>query len=135
MLLARDASKIVTNENLNKLEPQFDPFHGTEICEKIPSCVKGSDKPLDLVLLIDASESLDQLFKEQIRFAVERIVNNINIHPEAVRLALITYSGQTFVHFKFNSRDFGNNTAVINHLHTLRSIKGTTSTHLALEET
>ncbi|KAL6726331.1 hypothetical protein Aduo_008316 [Ancylostoma duodenale] len=131
----RDASKIVTNANLNNLERQFDPFHGVEICEKIPSCVKGSDKPLDLALVIDASESLDQLFKEQVRFAVERIVNNINIHPEAVRLALLTYSGQTFTHFKFNSRQFGNNSAVIQHLGTLRSIKGTTSTHLALQDT
>ncbi|CAJ0598603.1 unnamed protein product [Cylicocyclus nassatus] len=130
----RDASKIVTNANLNRLEPQFDPFHGVEICETIPTCVKGSDKPLDLVLVIDASESLYQLFKEQVRFAIERIVNNIHIHPEAVRMALITYSGMTFTHFKFNSREFGNNTSVINHLNTLRSIKGTTSTDLALQE-
>ncbi|ETN77043.1 von Willebrand factor type A domain protein [Necator americanus] len=131
----QDVSKIATNANLVGLERQFDPFHGTEICEKIPSCVKGSDKPVDLALLIDASESLDQLFKEQIRFAEERILNNINVHPDAVRLALITYSGQTFVHFKFNSNQFGNNTAVLNHLGTLRSIKGTTSTHNALRDT
>ncbi|VDO19064.1 unnamed protein product [Heligmosomoides polygyrus] len=131
----QDASKIVTNENLNTLETLFDPFHGTEICEKIPSCVKGSDKPVDLALVIDASESLNQLFTEQIRFTIERIINNINIHPEAVRLALLTYSGQTFVHFKFNSRGFNNNSAVINHLKTLRSIKGTTATNIALTET
>lgn len=32
----QDASKIVTNENLDSLERQFDPFHGVETCEKIP---------------------------------------------------------------------------------------------------
>ncbi|KAK6028827.1 von Willebrand factor type A domain protein [Ostertagia ostertagi] len=86
----QDASAIVTNANLNTLESRFDPFHGIEICEKI---------------------------------------------PYAVRLALITYSGQTFVHFKFNDRQFSNNSAVISHLKTLRSIKGTTSTDVALNET
>ncbi|VDM66913.1 unnamed protein product, partial [Strongylus vulgaris] len=50
-------------------------------------------------------------------------------------MALLTYSGQTFLHFKFNSREFGNNTAVIDHLRTLRPIKGTTSTDLALRDT
>ncbi|VDL84595.1 unnamed protein product [Nippostrongylus brasiliensis] len=128
----QDATRIITNANLNKLESLFDPYHGVEICEKIPSCVKGSDKPVDLVLVIDASESLYQLFKEQIQFATDRIINNIHIHPDAVRMALITYSGQTFTHFKFNSRGFSNNSAVIAHLNTLRSIKGTTNTHMAL---
>lgn len=33
----RDEKKIVTNQNLQQLEPQFDPYKGTEICEKIPS--------------------------------------------------------------------------------------------------
>uniref|UniRef100_A0A0M3IEN4 ZP domain-containing protein n=1 Tax=Ascaris lumbricoides TaxID=6252 RepID=A0A0M3IEN4_ASCLU len=50
------------------------------------------------------------------------------------RVALITYSGQAYVHFKFNDFKFGNNTSVIRYLNTLRSIKGTTSTHLALHE-
>ncbi|KAE9419632.1 hypothetical protein Angca_005074, partial [Angiostrongylus cantonensis] len=131
----QDLNKVVTNANLQTLELRFDPYRGTETCEKIPACVKGSDKPVDLALVIDASESLDQLFQEQIHFAIKRIVNNINIHPEATRLALITYSGKTFIHFKFNDRQFGNNSAVIAHLNTLRSIKGTTSTNLALRET
>lgn len=48
-------------------------------------CVKGSDKPLDLALLIDSSESVARLFDDQIHFAVDRIVQNINIHPDAVR--------------------------------------------------
>ncbi|PIO75043.1 von Willebrand factor type A domain protein [Teladorsagia circumcincta] len=109
----QDASRIVTNANLNTLESRFDPFHGIEICEKIPSCIKGSDKPVDLVLLVDASESLTQLFNDQIRFAIDRIIGNINVHPDAV----------------------SNNSAVINHLKTLRSIKGTTSTNVALNET
>ncbi|KJH50767.1 von Willebrand factor type A domain protein [Dictyocaulus viviparus] len=130
----QDENKIVTNANLDTLTSRFDRYRGTETCEKIPSCVKGSDKPVDLALIIDASESLDQLFKEQIHFVVERIMNNINVHPEAVRLALITYSGKAFVHFKFNDRQFNNNTAVINHLSTLRSIKGTTSTNIALKD-
>uniref|UniRef100_A0A1I7XAS4 VWFA domain-containing protein n=1 Tax=Heterorhabditis bacteriophora TaxID=37862 RepID=A0A1I7XAS4_HETBA len=117
-LILQDAQRIVTNANLSALEPQFDRYHGTEICEKVPACVKGSDKPVDLALVIDASESVDQLFKEQIKFAIERIVGNINIHPEAVRLALITYSGNAFTHFKFNTRQFGNNSAVVAHLGT-----------------
>ncbi|KAK6055021.1 von Willebrand factor type A domain protein [Cooperia oncophora] len=131
----QSASRIITNANLNTLESIFDPYHGIEICEQIPSCIKGSDKPVDLVLLVDASESLTNLFNDQIRFAIDRIIGNINIHPDAVRLALITYSGQTFVHFKFNNRQFSNNSAVISHLKTLRSIKGTTSTDTALKET
>ncbi|XGW16025.1 hypothetical protein V3C99_001460 [Haemonchus contortus] len=131
----QDASRIITNANLDKLESIFNPFHGVEICEQIPSCIKGSDKPVDMVLLIDASESLTPLFNDQIRFAIERIIGNINVHPDAVRLALITYSGQTFVHFKFNNPLFGNNSAVISHLKTLRPIKGVTSTNLALSDT
>lgn len=47
--------------------------------------MKGSDKPVDVVLLIDASESLDLLFKKQIDFAIDRILGNIHVHPEAVR--------------------------------------------------
>lgn len=48
-------------------------------------CVRGTDKPLDLALIIDSSESIEQVFKSQIHFAVERIVNRINVHPDAVR--------------------------------------------------
>ncbi|VDM25595.1 unnamed protein product [Toxocara canis] len=132
--ITRDPRKIVTNQNLDDLEPMFDQWRGTEVCEKQPVCVKGSDKPLDLALIIDASESVDRLFDEQIRFVVERVVQNINVHPDAVRVALITYSGQAYVHFKFNDFKIGNNTSVVRYLNSLRSIKGTTSTHLALHE-
>ncbi|VDD88055.1 unnamed protein product [Enterobius vermicularis] len=131
--ITRDAKRIITNKNLDNLEPLFDPWRGIEVCEERPICIKGSDKPLDLALIIDSSESVDRLFDEQIRFAIERIIQNVNIHPDAVRVALITYSGQAFVHFKFNDPKYGNNTAVIRYLNTLRSIKGTTSTHIALQ--
>lgn len=47
--------------------------------------MKGSDKPLDLALIIDASESVDKLFEEQITFAIERVVQNVNVNPDAVR--------------------------------------------------
>uniref|UniRef100_A0A0N5AE05 VWFA domain-containing protein n=1 Tax=Syphacia muris TaxID=451379 RepID=A0A0N5AE05_9BILA len=131
--ITKDPKRIITNKNLDQLEPLFDPWKGVEVCEERPVCIKGSDKPLDLALLIDSSESVDRLFDDQIRFAIERIVQNVNIHPDAVRLALITFSGQAFVHFKFNDYKYGNNSAVIRYLNTLRSIKGTTSTHLALQ--
>jgi hypothetical protein len=49
-------------------------------------------------------------------------------------MALITYSGQAFVQFAFNDPRFNNNSAIIRHLNDLKSIKGTTSTHLALYE-
>ncbi|CAD6188203.1 unnamed protein product [Caenorhabditis auriculariae] len=129
-------AKITTNQNLHQLETQFDKFHGTEICEAQPVCIKGSDKPLDLLLVVDASESLDHLFADQasIKFLMDRVIDNINIHPEAVRLALISYSGTAFVHFKFNSFKYNNNSVIKEHLKTLRSIKGTTSTQLALED-
>uniref|UniRef100_A0A7E4ZWU6 VWFA domain-containing protein n=1 Tax=Panagrellus redivivus TaxID=6233 RepID=A0A7E4ZWU6_PANRE len=131
--ITKDAKKIITNKNLNELEPLFDSWKGIEVCEVQPSCIKGSDKPLDLFLVIDSSESIDKVFHEQIIFSIERIIQNINIHPDAVRLALITFSGQPFLHFKFNDPKQNNNTAVIRYLNTLRSIKGTTSTHLALQ--
>uniref|UniRef100_A0A914VWI4 Uncharacterized protein n=1 Tax=Plectus sambesii TaxID=2011161 RepID=A0A914VWI4_9BILA len=126
--------KIVTNQNLTKLEPMFDGYRGIEICEKAPVCVKGSDKPLDLMLIIDASESVEDLFQEQITFAIERVVQNININPEAVRLALITYSGKSTINFKFNDPRFSNNSAVIRHLNNVKAIKGTTQTPLALND-
>lgn len=50
-----------------------------------PECIKGSDKPLDLMLIIDSSDSIESVFHEQITFVVERVVQNINIHPSAVR--------------------------------------------------
>lgn len=101
----------------------------------IPVCVRGSDKPLDLALVIDSSDSIDSVFHEQITFAVERIIQNVNIHPDAVRLALITYSGKVFLHFGFNDLEYGhNNTAVIRHLNELSSIKGVTSTDEALRK-
>lgn len=34
--ITRDPTKIITNKNLNKLEPLFDFYHGVEICEKQP---------------------------------------------------------------------------------------------------
>ncbi|KAM3723749.1 Cuticlin-6 [Dirofilaria immitis] len=132
--ITKDPKKIVTNQNLEDLEPIFDRWKGTEICEKLPVCVRGSDKPLDLILIIDSSESVSHLFDEQVRFAIERIVQNINIHPDAVRFALITYSGQAHINFKFNDPQVGNNTAVIRYLNALKSIKGTTSTHIALHQ-
>ncbi|VDK62130.1 unnamed protein product [Onchocerca ochengi] len=132
--ITKDSKKIVTNENLEDLEPIFDRWKGTEVCETLPVCIRGSDKPLDLILIIDSSESVSHLFDEQIRFAVERIVQNINIHPDAVRFALITYSGQARIHFKFNDQQIRNNSAVIRYLNTLKSIKGTTSTHIALHQ-
>jgi hypothetical protein len=55
-------------------------------CRLILVCVRGSDKPLDLTLVIDSSDSIDAVFHEQITFVVERIIQNINVHPEAVRL-------------------------------------------------
>uniref|UniRef100_A0A914YXT9 Uncharacterized protein n=1 Tax=Panagrolaimus superbus TaxID=310955 RepID=A0A914YXT9_9BILA len=130
--ITKDVAKIITNKNLEKLEGLFDQWKGIEVCEKQPECVRGTDKPLDLFLVIDSSESIDKVFHEQIMFAIERVVQNANIHPDAVRLTLITYSGQPFVHFKFNDQKYSNNTVVIRYLNTLRSIKGTTSTHLAL---
>ncbi|CAG9533231.1 unnamed protein product [Cercopithifilaria johnstoni] len=132
--ITKDPKKIITNQNLEELEPIFDRWKGTEVCEKLPVCIRGSDKPLDLILIIDSSESVAHLFDEQIRFAIERIIRNINIHPDAVRLALITYSGKAYIHFKFNDPQFGNNTAVIRHLNALKSIKSTTSTHIALHQ-
>lgn len=97
-------------------------------------CVKGSDKPLDLALIIDSSDSIDSVFHDQITFVIERVVQNINIHPDAVRLALVTYAGRVFLHFGFNDLVYGrNNTAVIRHLNELTSIKGTTSTDQALK--
>lgn len=45
---------------------------------------------------------------------------------------MITYSGQAYIHFKFNDPQIGNNTVVIGHLNALKSIKGTTSTDIAL---
>ncbi|KAI6201597.1 hypothetical protein M3Y96_00859100 [Aphelenchoides besseyi] len=132
--ITKDETKIITNKNLTLIEPLFEFWHGIEVCEKQPVCIKGSDKPLDLMLVIDSSDSIDSVFHDQITFAIERIIQNVNIHPEATRLALITYSGKVFVHFTFNDLEFGNNTAVIRHLNELTSIKGTTSTHLALQK-
>uniref|UniRef100_A0A0M3HJH2 Transcriptional regulator n=1 Tax=Ascaris lumbricoides TaxID=6252 RepID=A0A0M3HJH2_ASCLU len=41
-----------------------------------------------MALIIDASESVDRLFDEQIRFVIERVVQNVNVHPDAVRWAV-----------------------------------------------
>ncbi|KAL3118531.1 hypothetical protein niasHT_000296 [Heterodera trifolii] len=132
MKITKNESKIITNKNLDKIEPMFAPWHGVEVCEQRPVCVKGSDKPLDLALLVDSSESINQVFQEQVQFITNRIISNVHVHAEAVRLALITFSGQAFVHFGFNDPKVGNNSAVIRYLNTLRPIKGTTSAHLAL---
>jgi hypothetical protein len=132
--ITKDESKIITNKNLDRLEPLFDFWHGVEICEKQPVCVKGSDKPLDLALAIDSSDSIDSVFHDQITFVIERVIQNINVHPEAVRLALVTYAAKVFLHFNFNHLVYGrNNTAVIRHLNELISMKGTTSTDEALK--
>lgn len=76
--------------------------------------------------------NLTKILTFQKKFLVERVLGNINIHPEAVRVALITYSGQAFVHFKFNSFLYGNNTSVQGFVKNIRSIKGTTATNVAL---
>jgi hypothetical protein len=85
------------------------PFSGLEIrclvitmyvilsvCELVSLvCVRGSDKPLDLALLIDSSESIYMRFEEQIQFAIERIVQNLPLNPDAVRYLR---SSQLFEH-------------------------------------
>ncbi|KAH7731383.1 von Willebrand factor type A domain containing protein [Aphelenchoides avenae] len=83
--ITQDPSKIVTNKNLSLLETQFEPWKGTEVCDKMPVCIRGSDKPLDLVLVIDSSDSVAEVFPQQVEFALERIVRHINVHPDAVR--------------------------------------------------
>jgi hypothetical protein len=89
---------------------------------------------LDLALVIDSSDSIDEVFHEQVTFIVERIIQNINVHPDAVRLALVTYSGKVFLHFGFNDLEYGqNNTAVIRHLNELAPAKGVTATDQALK--
>ncbi|CAD5221877.1 unnamed protein product [Bursaphelenchus xylophilus] len=132
--ITKDESKIITNKNLSLIEPLFDFWHGVEVCEKIPECVKGSDKPLDLMVIIDSSDSIESVFRNQVNFVIERVVQNINVHPEAVRLALLTYSGRVFTHFLFNDLKYRDNESVIRYLSELQPIKGTTSTHAALEQ-
>ncbi|CAD5215908.1 unnamed protein product [Bursaphelenchus okinawaensis] len=132
--ITKDESKIITNKNLTLIEPLFDFWHGVEVCEKIPECVKGSDKPLDLMLVVDSSDSIESVFRDQINFVIDRVIHNINVHPEAVRLALLTFSGHVFTHFSFNDLKFRDNDAVVKYLKDLQAIKGTTSTHLALEQ-
>lgn len=34
--ITKDESKIITNKNLDKIEPLFDFWHGVEVCEKQP---------------------------------------------------------------------------------------------------
>ncbi|VDK29416.1 unnamed protein product, partial [Anisakis simplex] len=34
--ITRDPSKIVTNQNLDDLEPMFDQWRGTEVCDRQP---------------------------------------------------------------------------------------------------
>ncbi|VDO61416.1 unnamed protein product [Onchocerca flexuosa] len=46
--ITKDPKKIVTNENLEDLEPTFDRWKGTEVCETLPGMLiqnKTSDQP------------------------------------------------------------------------------------------
>lgn len=69
-------------------------------------CIKGSDKPLDMVLVVDSSESVAPVFDEQILFAIDRVMRNIHVHPDAVRWlysAKILYTiDQSFIVTVFN---------------------------------
>lgn len=86
---------IITAKNQNRLEPLFADFKGVEICEEKPICIPGSDKPLDLIFVIDASSSVGSAFRQQIDF-ITRLLTNMNVHPEASLFSLSFGSTKTF---------------------------------------
>lgn len=54
-------------------------------------CIPGSDKPVDLLFVIDASGSIKDKWIDEIGFA-RRVLNLVNVHSQAVRVGLIQYS-------------------------------------------
>uniref|UniRef100_A0A915J234 VWFA domain-containing protein n=1 Tax=Romanomermis culicivorax TaxID=13658 RepID=A0A915J234_ROMCU len=95
-----DANKVVTRKNYPHLKELFEPFKGVEICEKATVCIPGTERPLDLLFLIDSSESVEKKFQDEIDF-IRRTLNNVNVHPDAVRVATLLYSGKPVVAFDF----------------------------------
>lgn len=80
--------------------------------------------------MIDSSESIEENFREQVNFA-RRVVDNINVHPDAVRVAVITYASRPTLDFDFKQYD--SNDLVRQGLLGLRSKNTTTRTDLALQ--
>lgn len=129
--ITRNPDKIVTNKNLHRIAELFAEYKGTEVCKEVPVCIPGSDKPLDLMFIFDASNSLIERFTEQRNF-MHRVLNSINVHPKAVRLALISYSGTVQVDFDF--KKYRNNDDVHAYINKMHSYNGTTRTQMALRK-
>lgn len=123
--------KMVTSQTIERIELLFDDFKGHEICEDKPVCIPGSDKPLDLIFILDSSSSVGTSFRKQVEF-LQRLLTNMNLHPDAIRLALITFSSFHRVVFDWNHRMEADE--VSRRLDQLTPRRGTTNTRLALQQ-
>jgi hypothetical protein len=108
----------------------FSDYKSEEVCEKAPVCVPGSDKPLDLLFVVDGSGSLRKRFDEEISF-LRYIVGEVNVHPQAVRVAAIQWSNRPRSEFTF--LDHQSAGAVQKAVDNIAYMSGTTNTKEALD--
>jgi len=132
--------RIVNSENATAMVQWFAPWKGAEICDEVPVCIPGAHRPLDLMFIVDTSTSVNedpanpsQGIEESLNF-VRRVLNNVNVNPQATRVAMIKYSSNPTLVFQFNSPDARNNSAVMAKLRSFRAVPGTTHTADALKE-
>lgn len=83
-----------------------------------------------MLFVIDSSESIEEKFREQINF-LRRVVDNVNVHPDAVRVAVITYAAKSSLDFDFKRYD--SNESLRQGILSLKSKNTTTRTDLALQ--
>jgi Mg-chelatase subunit ChlD len=127
----RDVNKIAREWSLEEdIQRIFADFAGRTICKPAPPCVPGSDKPMDLLFVLDASTSVGQRkFDEQTSFML-RLLQNININNNAIKVALISYTGHPKLEFDFNR--FHDAEQVKDYIRRLTGRGGATSTRSAM---
>jgi collagen type VI alpha len=99
-IVGGDSLHIVNSRNASEMFNWIAPWKGIEICEDVPACIPGAHRPVDLLFIIDTSSSFEEKFPDTINF-VQSMLNNINVHPDAVRVSMIMYSTRPQLVFDF----------------------------------
>ena len=87
----------------------------------------------DLILLIDASGSVEETFNKEKELAAG-IIENLNIGPDSTRISLIKFAGKDKVRTFLNFNDLQSQENVLRQLHRIPFSSGITALHMGLLE-
>lgn len=104
--------------------PEFD---AKSLAKFSPGCLA------DVIILIDASGSVDETFNKEKELAAG-IIDKLKVGPENTRISLIKFAGKEKVRTFLNFNDLQSKTNVLKQLHRIPFSSGTTALHMGLLE-